>query len=241
MHLCFIAFGIEMSGQPLNNQLTEARAEESAGSDSMLALYGLTLKHPADWVVRFGKVLYYEHGIMDVLEPSDKRDAVFTVMWRPSTSLFKYYSPKIQESRKPGSSGKIVKAAAKLVNTRKQVLNDDDLPSFGDPDFFDVVANSLEAYRHNVRKGMKTDFSKFRVTDEKAITLNNHFAICEEVEFKIKKGFVVKRGMDVHRSQIYFICPQSDRLIVLHTTTALDKKDMYSKIFQDIFDSFCCH
>ncbi|MCF8110044.1 MAG: DUF1795 domain-containing protein [Desulfobacteraceae bacterium] len=232
-----------MNEQPLKKQETEARfkAGESARPDSVLALYGLTLRHPVNWVVRFGKVLYHEHGIMDVLEPSDKREAVFTVMWRPSTSLFKYYSPKIQDSRKPVGGGKVVKAAASLVSAGKPALKDEDMPSFEDPDFFDVVANSLEAYRHNVRKGMKTDFSKFRVIDEKAITLNNHFAICEEVEFIIKKGFVIKRGMKVHRSQVYFICPHSDRLVVLHTTTAVDKKEMYSKIFQDIFDSFCCH
>jgi hypothetical protein len=52
-----------------------------------IILYRIRMLHPAGWLVQCNPVLRPEHGSFDLFEPSPRREAAVTVLWRPAGDL----------------------------------------------------------------------------------------------------------------------------------------------------------
>jgi hypothetical protein len=52
-----------------------------------IILYRIRVLHPANWLVQCSPVLRPEHGSFDLFEPSSRREAAVTVLWRPAGNL----------------------------------------------------------------------------------------------------------------------------------------------------------
>ena len=52
-----------------------------------IILYRIRVLYPANWLVQCNPVLHPEHGSFDLFEPSPRREAAVTVLWRPAGNL----------------------------------------------------------------------------------------------------------------------------------------------------------
>lgn len=52
-----------------------------------IILYGIRVLHPVGWLVQCSPVLHPKHGSFDLFEPSPRREAAVTVLWRPAGDL----------------------------------------------------------------------------------------------------------------------------------------------------------
>jgi len=203
----------------------------SDNKEYCVSLYGLSLDHPQDWIVRFGKVLYREHGVMDVLEPSSKCEAIFTVMWRPYQSLFLHHSFVEDEQ----DQNALQKGLDRLTGKNKEI------PETSDPDFNNKARIALQSYKTKVRKGFQNDFGQFKLLDDEEITLNSHYAIKETSQFMAAHGVIKRSKIKVYRQSFYYVCPESKRLMILHSSANVDKHEFYQQYFDRFLDTFCCH
>lgn len=205
-----------------------------------LTIYDFVVEHPPTWVVRFGKVLYYEHGVIDILEPSERREAVFTILWRPYQELFRYHLPKAQNIYL--NKNRFLKKFSSSMGMNRAPLSNEDIPSL---DSFsgqeEKLTEILQSYQRQVERGMRSDFANFEKLEESVISFNGHVAIHEKVNFKVKKGLIRKFKAHIQRNQLYTVCPDSKRLIVLHTSVDIGKEEEYDKYFDNFFSTFKCH
>ena len=52
-----------------------------------IILSGIRVLHPVGWLVQCSPVLHPKHGSFDLFEPSPRREAAVTVLWRPAGNL----------------------------------------------------------------------------------------------------------------------------------------------------------
>jgi hypothetical protein len=57
------------------------------GAVQEILLYRIRVLYPANWWVQCNPVLRPEHGSFDLFEPSPRREAAVTVLWRPAGNL----------------------------------------------------------------------------------------------------------------------------------------------------------
>ena len=206
-------------------------------SEYTVSLYGMSVQHPKEWIARFGKVLYREHGVMDILEPSSKCEALFTVMWRPYQSLFLNHSFEETEVEQSMLQKGFKSFASPLGRGKK----DREIPDPDDPEIYTKARVALQSYKNKVRAGFKNDFGEYKLLEDEETTFNTHYAIKEVSSFTAAHGVIKKSKIKVRRQSFYFVCPESKRLIILHSSVSLDDQNLYKECFDRFLATFRCH
>lgn len=78
-------------------------------STQAIEIYRIRVLHPIDWLVQFNPVLHPQHGSFDLFEPSERREAAVTILWRPLKNL-------------RGDGGELEDLTHRLGDHRQQVI-----------------------------------------------------------------------------------------------------------------------
>jgi hypothetical protein len=205
-----------------------------------LHLHDIKTIYPRDWLLRFSKVFYYEHGNLDLIEPTNRRSLV-TILWRPYQEVLRKYSPDALETTYQNERN-AYKKFKRLVSEQAGIdvipLSQHQIKQIENPFRDPIVKATLTNYHDKVHRSLNLECKDVRILlQSKKDHHQGNFCIEEEIRMTIGLGMFRQKQYNMLRKQLFFICPQTKRLFTIFASAPEESFKEYRYLFDQIISN----